>query len=360
MALLLVLRRIGLVPAALLPDRGPYASVARIDGQVWSGRWIRSLHRFASDAAVVAIAVHAVRMLLRGRSWGPRTLAWLSGLVLVGLFVVIGWTGFVMVWDIAGPAPGRGGRPPARCAARLLRAGRPCVPGRAIDARRVLLSQLLPPHRGATRDRAGAVHPRARLARATHCCHRARLIWALTGLLTALAIVWPVPLGAAGRPGIVSWQAPLDWFYGFWLPLTRELPGWPVWAVGRDPVRGRAGGSAVDPPQPRAGPAPSYRGSIAAVHRVRAVLRRLPVRARSDGQPAQRRSGRRWSASSIRPFASAAGSAPGRVPRWGWARRAATDAISSQRVRRIPRRPRAPDGNRGGAGDVLARSRRPR
>src|SRR5688500_8740795 len=40
----------------------PYASVAIITGDVWVGRWVRGVHRFASDAAVVATVVHAFRM----------------------------------------------------------------------------------------------------------------------------------------------------------------------------------------------------------------------------------------------------------------------------------------------------------
>ena len=56
----------------------PYESVERMTNQVWLGRWIRTLHRYASDVAVVAIVVHAFRMFAQGRSWGPRALAWVS------------------------------------------------------------------------------------------------------------------------------------------------------------------------------------------------------------------------------------------------------------------------------------------
>jgi quinol-cytochrome oxidoreductase complex cytochrome b subunit len=78
----------------------PYESVERITEQAWGGRWIRSLHRYASDAAVVSIAVHAFRMFAQHRSWGPRALAWVSGLVLLGVLFVSGWTGYVMIWDV--------------------------------------------------------------------------------------------------------------------------------------------------------------------------------------------------------------------------------------------------------------------
>ena len=80
----------------------PYASVAQLSADPWIGRWVRSLHRFAADAAVVAAAIHALRMFAQGRRWGARTLAWTSGLVLLGLILVCGWTGYVMVWDVFG------------------------------------------------------------------------------------------------------------------------------------------------------------------------------------------------------------------------------------------------------------------
>jgi len=77
----------------------PYESMVRIDAQAWGGRWVRSLHRYAADASVVAAVIHALRMFCQGRSWGPRALAWISGVFLVFLLYVCGWTGYVMVWD---------------------------------------------------------------------------------------------------------------------------------------------------------------------------------------------------------------------------------------------------------------------
>ncbi|KAA3420874.1 cytochrome b N-terminal domain-containing protein, partial [Streptococcus pneumoniae] len=36
----------------------------------------------------------------QARSWGPRLLAWVTGSVLLLVFLVCGWTGYVMVWDV--------------------------------------------------------------------------------------------------------------------------------------------------------------------------------------------------------------------------------------------------------------------
>ncbi len=209
----------------------PYGSVAGIVDQAWAGRWIRSLHRFAADAAVVAIAVHAFRMLVRGRSWGPRSLAWISGLVLTGIFLVIGWTGFVMVWDTQGQLLAMEG-------ARLLDAlplfsepvsrtfiGERGIPG-AVFFLNYFLHIAMPLGIGLVLY----IHV-SRLARPTLMPPRG-LTWGLTGLLGALAVFWPAPLGAPADPGRLPDAVPLDWFYGFWLPLTRTMPGWAVWVAG--------------------------------------------------------------------------------------------------------------------------------
>src|SRR5262249_7181064 len=44
----------------------PYESVVAIQRDLLLGRWIRALHRYASDAAVVAVAVHVLRLVVQG------------------------------------------------------------------------------------------------------------------------------------------------------------------------------------------------------------------------------------------------------------------------------------------------------
>src|SRR4029453_3708067 len=80
----------------------PWESVAGLTANRWIGNWVRGLHRYASDAAVVATLVHAFRMFAQGRSWGARALAWVSGGLLALLLLLCGWTGYVLVWDTFG------------------------------------------------------------------------------------------------------------------------------------------------------------------------------------------------------------------------------------------------------------------
>ncbi len=77
----------------------PYDSMQRLHDNVWLGPWVRSFHRYASALTLVAVLVHALRMFLHGKSWGRRTLAWTSGLFLLVVVLVAGWTGYTLVWD---------------------------------------------------------------------------------------------------------------------------------------------------------------------------------------------------------------------------------------------------------------------
>lgn len=75
-----------------------HGSMEAIQGRTFGG-WVRALHRYSSDLAMLLLAVHAVRMLFARKFTGPRWLAWTSGVVLLAIVWVIGWTGFWLVWD---------------------------------------------------------------------------------------------------------------------------------------------------------------------------------------------------------------------------------------------------------------------
>ncbi|HEX9704600.1 MAG TPA: hydrogenase iron-sulfur subunit [Gemmatimonadales bacterium] len=209
----------------------PYDSVARLADQVWLGRWVRSLHRYASDAALVAALFHALRMFAQHRAWGPRVLAWASGLILVFVVLVCGWTGYVMVWDAQGLALAREG-------ARFLDAlplfsepiGRSFVGERELPSAffflNLFLHVALPIGLGVLLW----IHV-SRVARPVLLPPR-RLLWAAVGALLALSLIWPAVLGPEADVFRLPQRAPLDVFYNFWLPLTERLPAWTVWTLG--------------------------------------------------------------------------------------------------------------------------------
>ncbi|MDH3270810.1 MAG: hydrogenase iron-sulfur subunit [Gemmatimonadota bacterium] len=206
----------------------PYDSMERIAGQAYTGRWIRTLHRYASDLAVVAAVVHAFRMGIQNRTWGPRALAWISGLVLFGVFLVCGWTGYVMVWDAHGQLIASEG-------ARLL----DVFPIFSEPMARTFVGE---------RDMPSAffflnlfahiaipvgillilwIHV-SRLAR-TNVWPPRPLLWGMIGTLTLLSVLWPATLGPEADPLRIPSEVAIDLFYGFWLPWSRSVSPGVAW-----------------------------------------------------------------------------------------------------------------------------------
>lgn len=77
----------------------PFESMQLIQQQNFSGAWIRALHRYASDASLFTMGIHVLRMIAEKKTWGPRFLAWISGVFLALFMMIIGWTGYILVWD---------------------------------------------------------------------------------------------------------------------------------------------------------------------------------------------------------------------------------------------------------------------
>jgi quinol-cytochrome oxidoreductase complex cytochrome b subunit/coenzyme F420-reducing hydrogenase delta subunit/Pyruvate/2-oxoacid:ferredoxin oxidoreductase delta subunit len=79
---------------------GAWLSLERITHEQWyAGGVMRSLHRYASDAAVITMILHLSREFLRGRYRGVRWYSWFTGVPLLWLVFIFGITGYWMVWD---------------------------------------------------------------------------------------------------------------------------------------------------------------------------------------------------------------------------------------------------------------------
>lgn len=223
-ALFLLLLATGLWLIFFYRVGAPYDSVARITADPWLGRWIRSTHRYASDAAVVATLVHAFRMYAQGRSWGPRALAWVTGVLLTGLIYVVGLTGFVMVWDDFGYRLASEG---ARLLDSLPFLSEPI--SRAFTGEQDLLGPFfflnlflhiaLPLGMGLVLW----LHV-SRVARPTLLPPR-RLMLSVLGLVVAASVLWPAAMEPEGNPFHLPEAIRMDVLFGFWLPLVRPLPG---------------------------------------------------------------------------------------------------------------------------------------
>ncbi|MBF0340568.1 MAG: cytochrome b N-terminal domain-containing protein [Magnetococcales bacterium] len=79
---------------------GAYPSVEYMTHQQWWMAGImRSLHRYASDAAVISIFIHMFREFFRDRYRGVRWFSWFTGVPTLWLVVILGITGYWLVWD---------------------------------------------------------------------------------------------------------------------------------------------------------------------------------------------------------------------------------------------------------------------
>jgi ferredoxin len=224
--MLLVLLGTGLYLVLFYRVGAPADSVARIAADPWLGAWMRTLHRYATDLFVIAALIHALRIFAQDRSWGPRTLAWISGLAVFGAGMVLAWTGFVMAWDTFGE--------------RLAREG-----GRLLDALPIFSEPLSRIFAGDGQVPSafffvnlfihialplGWLHV-SRLARPVLLPPK-RLMWSLVGVLTLASVAIPAPLGPAADPLQLAAETPTDIIVAWWLPLSERLAPWMAWSLG--------------------------------------------------------------------------------------------------------------------------------
>jgi quinol-cytochrome oxidoreductase complex cytochrome b subunit/coenzyme F420-reducing hydrogenase delta subunit len=77
-----------------------YDAVEYITVEQWYlGGIMRSIHRYASDALVITLLLHGLRLLVTGKFRFNRWLVWVSGVALFGFILIEGITGYWMVWD---------------------------------------------------------------------------------------------------------------------------------------------------------------------------------------------------------------------------------------------------------------------
>ena len=228
-----------------------HRSIEEIMAQPWGiGALMRSLHRYASDAAIVAAALHGLKMFLNDRFWGARWIGWVSGLTLLGLVWVTSATGYWLVWDMQAQVL-------SITLAKLLDVlpvfGEPLV-RTFLDASRIqnflfflvlFIHVTIPLLLGA----AYWLHV-MRLSRARFM--PPRIVLAVTGAALLIAsVLRPALSGPPADLGRLPGPIPIDWFYFFYFPLTRLDPrwGWGLLLIG--------GAAALVVPWVLRGPAPA-------------------------------------------------------------------------------------------------------
>lgn len=76
-----------------------YISVNYLSTKIPFGQVTRGIHRYAADAMMIAVIIHAIRVFFTDRYRKYRWIAWYSGIALLLCMLVIGITGYILVWD---------------------------------------------------------------------------------------------------------------------------------------------------------------------------------------------------------------------------------------------------------------------
>ncbi len=200
----------------------PWQSVVWLQEQWYLGRWIRAVHRYATDLLIVTASYHALKMILQGRAWGPRILAWLTGVCLLGLVLFSTWTGYVMVWDDHGLLLAKSGSRFFSVLGFLKSFLNEAFDGsHAVTATFFFINLFAHVGLPLTLFFFIWIHT-SRLARAKWF-PESRLFWGLSIFFTMTGIIKPALLGAEGNLFQHDGITLIDWISGWWIPLSSSL-----------------------------------------------------------------------------------------------------------------------------------------
>jgi coenzyme F420-reducing hydrogenase delta subunit/quinol-cytochrome oxidoreductase complex cytochrome b subunit/Pyruvate/2-oxoacid:ferredoxin oxidoreductase delta subunit len=210
---------------------GAFRSVEDLTRAQWfAGGVMRSLHRYASDALVLAMALHLLREFVLDRHRGFRWFSWVTGVPLIWLVFFSGINGYWLVWD--------------RLAQYVAIATTEWLDWLPLFAEPIARNFLNP---GAVSDRFftllvflhlgvplfllafSYVHV-ARISRPRTSPPRALVVGTLAALFV-LAVVKPALSQGPADLGTVTASVALDWFFLFLYPLFDGLGHGSVWAI---------------------------------------------------------------------------------------------------------------------------------
>jgi hypothetical protein len=76
-----------------------YASILFIENEVLLGSAVRMIHHWSANGMIVLAIAHMLRVFIMGAYKPPRELNWVSGVVLLVMTLLFGFTGYLLPWD---------------------------------------------------------------------------------------------------------------------------------------------------------------------------------------------------------------------------------------------------------------------
>lgn len=76
-----------------------YESVQYITEEVPFGWWVRSIHKWSSIFMIMSVVLHTLRVYFTGAYRKPRELTWMTGTMLLGVTLFLGFTGYSLVFE---------------------------------------------------------------------------------------------------------------------------------------------------------------------------------------------------------------------------------------------------------------------
>jgi menaquinol-cytochrome c reductase cytochrome b subunit len=88
--------------AAINPETGKpvaYSSIEAITNELTLGWLVRGMHRWGASVFIILLFLHMGRVFLFGAYKYPRELQWITGVLILAMGMLMGFTGYLLPWD---------------------------------------------------------------------------------------------------------------------------------------------------------------------------------------------------------------------------------------------------------------------